>query len=68
MSTPYFSDGEQCERCGYEIEVDDEAFMSVDGIFCSQECIEEHLWESAHVETIYLTDDKLHAPDFTWEE
>lgn len=67
MSTPYFSDGEHCERCGTDIYVGHGALMTVDGIFCSTECLEEHLWEGANVQTIYLTDDKLNAPDY-WEE
>jgi len=68
MSAPYYSEGTECEHCSTDIYVGYEAYMTVDGIFCSQECLEDHLWEGANVQTIYLTDDKLHAPDFTWEE
>lgn len=65
--TPHFAgQAQECEYCDAEIEIGNEAVMTIDGYFCDDVCLSEYLVEGSGATDIYLTDNKTYMP--YWED
>lgn len=58
---PHYSEGnQQCEHCKDELQINDEAVLYDNCLFCDSVCVVNHVAELNGAKSVYLTDDKLH--------
>lgn len=60
MKEWFVTSHQQCELCDSDILIGYECFVSKDGYFCSEECMQEHLYEGSDFQEVYLTNNKLY--------
>lgn len=58
---PYYAtQPQECEYCESTIYIGYEAVLTDDGLFCSKDCLLEHLYEMSNAKEVYLTDDRIY--------
>lgn len=60
MIPHYVTGPQQCENCESTIYIGYEAIWHDDGLFCSMECLLEHLYQMSNAKEIYLTDEQIY--------
>ena len=60
MIAYYVTRPQKCERCELTIDIGCEAVLAEDGLFCSKDCLLEHLYEGSNAKEVCLTDDRMY--------
>lgn len=58
--TYYTETNRQCEYCECDLHISTEVIKTDDGLFCSDECTNNHYAEMHSKKTVTLTDDELY--------